>query len=352
MSLSMVLKLFVACVVVSGLSEVTAVASPVVDDKQLAKALVEGLGRLADACTEASPTTLTSDVMKAKLAHAEGRQATLPAAQVRGAAANERDIYDGTMPSVVVIGTVFKCGKCTDWHPSGMATGWIASEDGIVVTNYHVLAKTGGHFFGVMTADGTVYGVADVLGADRAGDVAVIRVDTRGDRLPSLPLGDDPQCGDKVSLIGHPAGRFFTFSTGAVSRFYKDDGVPKPPVVVANEDGGQPDETHAPGDDPSVESTKDAAPTEEIPDPAARRRVIWMSVTADFAIGNSGGHVVDAHGNVVGMVSRIVMTVTGTRLARPQPGGRSTPVPPPHQIAFKDCVSLDTLRRVLAIPKP
>jgi len=75
-----------------------AVASPVVNDKELAKSFVAGLGRLADGCTEDSPTTLTGANVRARLADAEGRRATLPPFDSAGAIDPDRDIYGAICP--------------------------------------------------------------------------------------------------------------------------------------------------------------------------------------------------------------------------------------------------------------
>lgn len=69
-----------------------------------------------------------------------------------------------------------------------------------------------------------------------------------------------------------------------------------------------------------------------------------MSITADYTVGSSGGPVFDADGAVVGMVSR---TVTSSQAKPDENRARRRPLAG-ETIVFKDCVSSDTLRRLVA----
>ena len=296
-----------------------AVASPVLDDEALVRGFGRKLGDLADA-----GTAIEAAAARQQLETQAGKTAAPPASAAGRALVPAGPLYDAVLPAVVAVGSVFKCDRCSQWHVGGMASGWIVSPDGLVVTNHHVLQREAGHCFGVMTSDGEVYAVTEVVAADPDGDAAVVRIDGRGREFSCLALGAAPDCGTPVSVISHPKGRFYCLTEGVVSRYHR----------LRRRDPGQP-----PG-----------------------RPAVWMSVTADYAVGSSGGPVFDAAGRVVGMVSR-----TSTVMVKPGPGGAAAsapaaggdpatpgggagPVPPgpPHeQMIFKDCVSADTLRAVL-----
>ena len=49
-------------------------------------------------------------------------------------------LYDQVSKSVLVMGRLYNCGKCSKWHTS-MASAFAIGQDGIIVTNHHVLAE-------------------------------------------------------------------------------------------------------------------------------------------------------------------------------------------------------------------
>lgn len=95
-------------------------------------------------------------------------------------------------------------------------SGVIISEDGMIVTNYHVIE--GADRVAVTTEDGTQYD-AEVLGADSNLDLAVLKID--GKDLPYLTFADSDQVqvGDLAVAIGNPLGSEFanTVTDGIVS---------------------------------------------------------------------------------------------------------------------------------------
>ncbi|MGH8999712.1 MAG: S1C family serine protease [Acidimicrobiia bacterium] len=82
----------------------------------------------------------------------------------------------------------------------GAGTGFVISEDGVIVTNHHVLVDS--RQVDVVFGDGEEY-QAEILGRDAASDLAVIKVDATG--LPVADLGDSKELrvGDDVVAIGN-----------------------------------------------------------------------------------------------------------------------------------------------------
>lgn len=98
---------------------------------------------------------------------------------------------------------------------NSLGSGVIAGADGIVVSNYHVIADATD--IRVVLADRREY-AARVLLADPQSDIAVLKVDA-DEPLPALDLGDSEalQVGDLVLAIGNPFGVGQTVSSGIVS---------------------------------------------------------------------------------------------------------------------------------------
>ncbi|WP_142848562.1 DegQ family serine endoprotease [Telmatospirillum sp. J64-1] len=97
-----------------------------------------------------------------------------------------------------------------------LGSGVIVNGDGLVVTNHHVVA--GSDEITVVLSDRREF-EAQLVGSDERTDLAVLRINTRGETLPVLPIGDSDQLevGDLVLAIGNPFGVGQTVTSGIVS---------------------------------------------------------------------------------------------------------------------------------------
>jgi serine protease DegQ len=97
---------------------------------------------------------------------------------------------------------------------TSLGSGVIVAAEGYVLTNYHVIEGADDIQLGL--ADGRRL-VARVAGADPESDIAVLKTDTGG--LPAVTLGnlDSVQVGDTVLAIGNPYGFGSTVTMGIVS---------------------------------------------------------------------------------------------------------------------------------------
>jgi serine protease Do len=141
---------------------------------------------------------------------------------------------------------------------SGEGSGFFITADGYAVTNYHVVdhAKS----VQVMTDDGASY-AAKVIGADEKTDLALIKVDGKGD-FPFVKFADHaPRVGDWVVAVGNPFGLGGTVTAGIVSARGRDIGA-------------------GPYDD-------------------------YVQIDAPINKGNSGGPAFDVDGNVIGVNTSI-----------------------------------------------
>ncbi len=106
----------------------------------------------------------------------------------------------------------------------GLGSGVIVSEEGYVLTNYHVVQ--GARDIEVRLADDRVF-QATIVGTDSLSDVAVIKMqgDIPGD-LPVAYLGDSDslRAGDWVAAIGNPFSLTSTVTAGIVSALGREIG--------------------------------------------------------------------------------------------------------------------------------
>ena len=103
----------------------------------------------------------------------------------------------------------------------GQGSGFFISADGYVVTNNHVV--DGASEVDVTLTDGKSY-TAKVIGTDPRTDVALLKVDGKGD-FPWVKLAETaPRVGDWVVAVGNPFGLGGTVTAGIVSARGRDIG--------------------------------------------------------------------------------------------------------------------------------
>ena len=122
------------------------------------------------------------------------------------------------MPSVVGVhtyGTYSYWGRQITNMELGSGSGVIYSEDGYIITNYHVIEDATSVV--VTLSDEQEY-EAVIIGADEASDLAVLKIDA-GRKLPAAELGNSSelQIGELVVAIGNPLGYDNTVTDGIVS---------------------------------------------------------------------------------------------------------------------------------------
>jgi S1-C subfamily serine protease len=195
------------------------------------------------------------------------------------------EVYKQALPSVFVLGSVFRDKKTGDWQEGRYGTAWAITADGVLVTNWHLFEELEyGEVFGASDHKGTVYPVTDFLGGDKVADIAFVKL--AGSGFTPLPVATTPaEVGSWVGVLGHPSDHFYAFTQGHVTRFNRSK----------TEDGQ----------------------TER-----------WMSVTADYAGGSSGSPVLNRYGAVVGMAA---VTVTLDSGEDEKPKGDDPKGPPPAE---------------------
>lgn len=128
------------------------------------------------------------------------------------------EVVENSSPSVVSIvvqSLVFDPFNGPLSTEEGIGTGFVVSENGIVVTNSHVVDERGD--YSVVLQDGTTYEVQKIH-TDRTNDIAILEIDARG--LTPLELGDSDslKLGQKAIAIGNALGRYSnTVTLGVVS---------------------------------------------------------------------------------------------------------------------------------------
>lgn len=112
--------------------------------------------------------------------------------------------------------------------PSATGSGFILTENGYIITNYHVIENA--IKVEVTLSNGDSY-AAKIIGFDAAHDVAVLKIEDSG--LPHVILGssNDLTVGDQITVIGNPLGELsYTQTVGYISG--KDRGISTDNVMI------------------------------------------------------------------------------------------------------------------------
>jgi len=154
---------------------------------------------------------------RAEKAAAAGQSGTIvgdPVSSQNGLSASQ--VYAMNVNSVVAISnhaTTNIYGQETEMASSG--SGFIISEDGYVVSNYHVVE--GADTLTVITYDGTEY-AAKLVGYDESNDVSLLKIDATGLDPVAIGSSDALIVGDQVVAIGNPLGELTsTLTVGYIS---------------------------------------------------------------------------------------------------------------------------------------
>ena len=185
-----------------------------------------------------------------------------------GAAANTQDftsLYNAVRPSIVRITTGQQASDpFSGGGAGGLGSGIVLDKDGHILTNYHVVR--GSDTVTITFADGTVAS-ADVVGKDPGNDTAVVKTDADPSELKPATLGDSGQMkvGAVVAAIGNPFGLDGTFTTGVISGLNR-----------------------------TLQSSSDGRPIRGL-----------LQTDAAVNPGNSGGALINAKGEVIGINTAI-----------------------------------------------
>ena len=107
----------------------------------------------------------------------------------------------------------------TERKASSLGSGFIIKENGIVITNNHVIANADDILVKVDTKEYK----AKVIGADPYMDIAVLKMETK-DKFKPVKFGDSDKArvGDWVIAIGNPFGLGGTVTSGIISARNRD----------------------------------------------------------------------------------------------------------------------------------
>lgn len=157
-------------------------------------------------------------------------------------------------------------GQETDTTSSG--TGIIFSDDGYILTNYHVveMAVSEGYKINVVLNDGSTYEAQFIGKENDMNDVAILKIAAEGLNAATIGDSDSLEVGESIYTVGNPLDELAnTMTSGIVSALNRD-------ISFSNDTG-----------------TAD--------------KIKMFQIDAAVNSGNSGGPVYNAEGEVIGIVT-------------------------------------------------
>jgi putative serine protease PepD len=188
-------------------------------------------------------------------------------------------------PSVVEINATSNSGEST-------GSGVIITSGGEIVTNNHVIS--GASTIKVSTSSGKTY-TAKVVGTDSKKDLALIKLENAsGLKAATLGNSDGVQVGDQVVAIGSPEGLSGTVTSGIVSALNRD-------VTVSTDEGQSQGQQQGGGNSQWPFSFGGR----QFNGDTGSSTTTYKAIQTDASLnpGNSGGALIDAAGNIVGINS-------------------------------------------------
>ncbi|HKK70522.1 MAG TPA: trypsin-like peptidase domain-containing protein [Candidatus Krumholzibacteria bacterium] len=158
-------------------------------------------------------------------------------------------------------------GMRRDMQMPGAGSGFVISADGYILTNNHVIADA--TEIEVQFPGDDASHPAEIVGQDPSTDLALLKIDTQGERLDYLVFTDSEgvRVGDYAIAIGNPLGELAgSLTVGVISAKGRSD---------LQIQGGTP------------------------------RYQDFLQTDAAINFGNSGGPLVDIHGRVIGVNTAI-----------------------------------------------
>jgi len=184
-----------------------------------------------------------------------------------------QDIYRHAGPGVLQVTSTSVDSSDPFFGPQArvsLGSGFVIDKDGYIVTNYHVI-ESARQIEVNFSGDDRVQ--ATIVGVDPSTDLALLKINAQARALTPLPLGDSDavRVGDAVVAIGNPFGLERTVTAGIVSALQREITAPNGYTID---------------------------------------KVIQTD--AGINQGNSGGPLLNARGEVIGVNSQIEPGNTGT----------------------------------------